>query len=89
MNDELAKRRERVARHLAAKRDEARRKIDIVGTMTDDECRAYLRVVLDDLSRLTHAVENAAPGTMTIGIGAIDAAIELLNATRPRSPVGP
>ena len=87
--DELAKRRERVARHLAARRADVAqaRQIDIVSAMTEEECRVVLREVLRDLTRLGIVVERAAPGTMVIGTGAIDAAIELLDATHPRKGV--
>lgn len=87
MTDELAERRARVARLQAARRagDADGRRIDIVGTMTEAECREMLRDVLDDISRLTQAIHRAAPGTLVIGAAAIDAAIELLDATPPRS----
>lgn len=52
--------------------------IDIVAELSNTDCRAMLRQVLGDLSRLTAAIKAMFPLIMGKGDGAVDTAIALI-----------
>ena len=57
-------------------------KIDLIGDLTEQECRDMLADVLEDVSRLTLAIKTRHPLIMGKGDGAVDTAIDLIRRCR-------